>query len=138
MPASGALAWWGSKRLPVSYCHVHPHQSTSYRCRILVAALMPYVILCRAFFGSLIMLDICRVTPWCQSLLSLRSMLLVAVMLGLMAGASAGTKRDKKPAANPAQEASYRPSDPSLYAGNDACATCHEAETKSFNHGAHW
>jgi DmsE family decaheme c-type cytochrome len=56
----------------------------------------------------------------------------------LAIGSAIAKQRDQKSASDSAQDASYRPSDPSLYSGNDACATCHEQETKSFNHGAHW
>jgi DmsE family decaheme c-type cytochrome len=34
--------------------------------------------------------------------------------------------------------ASYRPTDPSLYAGSDVCAACHDSQAKSFNQGPHW
>ena len=59
-----------------------------------------------------------------------------AACLGL---ATAGHSSDKQK--HPAQQqetASYRTSDPSLYAGSDACAACHDAEAKSYSHGPHW
>jgi DmsE family decaheme c-type cytochrome len=61
----------------------------------------------------------------------------LCVALGAQAeGKGNGKKVPVAPTA--VSQASYRPSDPSLYAGSDACSTCHEAESKSFNHGAHW
>jgi DmsE family decaheme c-type cytochrome len=59
-------------------------------------------------------------------------MLVVATMA--VTYAAAGKQKSK-----PAQAANaYRPTDSSLYAGNDVCAACHETETKSYNDGPHW
>ena len=51
---------------------------------------------------------------------------------------AAGKQKSKPQFASPQNTTSYRPTDPSLYAGNDVCAACHDAETKSYNRGPHW
>lgn len=64
---------------------------------------------------------------------------MVIAIFGIVAATHAGARQKAK--ANKAPEtaaASYRPTDPDLYAGNDVCAACHDPETKSFNHGPHW
>ena len=68
----------------------------------------------------------------------------IAVLLIAIAGATtaithAAEKQKTKPQQQPVgPAASYRPTDPSLYAGSDVCAACHDAQAKSYNHGPHW
>jgi DmsE family decaheme c-type cytochrome len=68
-----------------------------------------------------------------------RILVLLIALLAVVAAIHAGG-RQKPKQSKPAKTApaSYRPTDPDLYAGNDVCAACHDPETKSFNHGPHW
>ena len=64
----------------------------------------------------------------------------IAALALAFAVAPNADSRTKTPKQKPSQEAqaSYRPTDASLYVGTDTCTTCHDAEAKSFNHGPHW
>lgn len=67
-----------------------------------------------------------------------RSIKFAALILVCFSVFSFSSSGGKGKSSKQAPQASYRPTDPSLYAGSDTCATCHDAESKSFNHGAHW
>src|SRR6516225_2928529 len=63
----------------------------------------------------------------------------VAVVLIALTGLVAITHAAEKQKTKTQQPAaSYRPTDPSLYAGSDVCAACHDAQAKSYNQGPHW
>ena len=63
---------------------------------------------------------------------------LVGCAIACLCAVATGSGSSKGKTSTQQETASYRPSDPSLYAGTDACATCHDAEAKSYSHGAHW
>ena len=70
---------------------------------------------------------------------SSRITFIAAVAIFVVVAATLGGSRQKAKATKPTESAvSYRPADPSLYAGSEVCAACHEAQAKSFNHGPHW
>jgi DmsE family decaheme c-type cytochrome len=68
---------------------------------------------------------------------------IAAVVIAIVTAVAAATtyaagKQKAKPQKPVEASSSYRPTDPSLYGGNELCAACHDAETKSYNHGPHW
>src|SRR5579872_3386808 len=52
-------------------------------------------------------------------------------------GAGKGSDKDKAPKKE-AQHLVAVSNDPKDYAGNEACATCHEDETKQYHNSPHW
>ncbi|HLH30324.1 MAG TPA: DmsE family decaheme c-type cytochrome [Terriglobia bacterium] len=66
------------------------------------------------------------------------AMLLIAITVSAVVITHAAERQKTKTQQPPGPAASYRPTDPSLYAGSDVCAACHDKEAKSYNHGPHW
>src|SRR5262249_34755869 len=69
----------------------------------------------------------------------LRTAVVLIALAGVATAITHAAEKQKtisQPPAVPA--ASYRPADPSLYAGIDVCAACHDKQAKSYNQGPHW
>lgn len=58
---------------------------------------------------------------------------------GVTAAITHAAEKQKAKTQQPAAPAaSYRPTDPALYAGSDVCAACHDKEARSYHSGPHW